>query len=158
MKKIVFLFGLTLFTLQVFAGGDQIKSFDLLMDLLKAGKDVKVVIHYGKCRLISDNEISEYSPDAIGGMTIDTWEYFAENAVRNKHAFVVTSTTHLIANPIGEGYVLNYVKIKIEADQKIKITARYLDPVSYEVKMDENFFTDLNEGNNEGAVYFYEMD
>ncbi len=56
------------------AGGDQLKNFEAVMTSLKAGKNVKVVINYPLCKLISDNEVQEKIPEAIGGMTIDTWE------------------------------------------------------------------------------------
>jgi len=139
------------------AGDGQLKNFEAVMASLKAGKNVKVVINYPLCKLISDNEVQEKIPEAIGGMTIDTWEYFAENAVRNKVAFVVTSTNHLIQNPKGDGFVHNYVKIKILADNTVKITAKYLNVLTFEEQMDENFFGEINDGKNDAAVYFYEL-
>ncbi len=158
MKRL-FIFAMLVFVSSAFAmaGGEQLKNFESLMDALKAGKNVKVVINYPLCKLISDNEIQEKIPDAIGGMTIDTWEYFAENAVRNKEAFVVTSTNHLIQNPKGDGFVYNYVKIKILADNTVKITAKYLNTITFAEQMDENFFGEINDGKNDAAVYFYEL-
>lgn len=139
------------------AGNDQLNGFSEILDALKAGKEVKVVIHYAGCQLISNNEIEEKSPDAIGGMKIETWEYFAENSVRNKVAFLVTSTSHLIQNPKGDGYVHNYVKLKITPDNKVKITARYLNAQTFEVQMDENFFGEINDGKNSATIFFYEV-
>lgn len=132
----------------------QLNSFDELMDAMKKGNKVQAVFHYKDCQLISGNEISEKSVDAIGGMPIDTWEYFAEGAIRNKEAFVVMSISKLIANPKGDGYVYNYVKVRVYASNKVKITANYIDSVTYEEKMDENFFTTMNDGKT-GAAYFY---
>ena len=158
MKKVIILAMLVFVSSTLaMAGGDQLKNFEAVMASLKAGKNVKVVINYPLCKLISDNEVQEKIPDAIGGMTIDTWEYFAENAVRNKEAFVVTSTNHLIQNPKGDGFVYNYVKIKILADNTVKITAKYLNALTLEEQMDENFFGEINDGKNEAAVYFYEL-
>ncbi|MEZ5196661.1 MAG: VirK family protein [Bacteroidales bacterium] len=134
----------------------QLNSFNELMEVLNSGGQVRVVMHYAKCQLISDNEIEDNVPDAIGGMSIDVYEYFAEGAVRNKKAFVVFSQTKLIQNPLGKGYVSNYAKVKIQADNEVKITAEYLDPVSLEVKMTENFFTSINDGNNEGGLFLYQ--
>jgi len=158
MKKL-FIFTLLVFlssTLAI-AGNEQLKSFESLMSALKSGKNVKVVVQYSQCKLISDNEVQEKIPDAIGGMTIETWEYFAENAVRNKDAFLVTSTSHLIENPKGEGFVYNYVKIKIVADGTVRITAKYLNSVTFAEQMNENFFGEINDGKNDAAVYFYEL-
>lgn len=158
MKKTTFF--LAIFCLGMFMvvnGQNPLNGFSEIMDALKLGKEVKTVIHYSGCQLISDNEIEEKSPDAIGGMTIETWEYFAENSVRNKLAFLVTSTSHLIQNPKGDGYVMNYVKLKITADNKVKITARYIDAKTFEVLMDENFFGEICDGKNEASVFFYEL-
>lgn len=137
-----------------FAQGGELKSFEKIMDALKAGEEVSAVFYYGECQLIADNEIHDESVDAIGGMKIRTWEYFAEGAIRNKEAFVVASTTSMIANPKGEGFVHNYVKIKISASGKVRITAKYVDPVSYEETMTENFFTTVYDG-KEGAAHFF---
>ena len=133
----------------------QITSFEDLMTSLKAGKDVRAVMQYVKFKLIADNEDQEKVPDAVGGMDLSTWEYFAPNAVKNKEAFVVFSETKLIQNPKGEGFVYNYVKLRIDATNKVKITARYLDPKTFEVKMDENFFGTINDGKNDGGLFLY---
>lgn len=144
-----------LMALQVGAAHPQITSFDDLMKTLNAGGHVRVVFHYAKCTLISDNENQEKVPDAIGGMDISTYEYFAPNSVKNKEAFVVFSENKLIEYPKGDGYVYNYVKVKIGPDNKVKITARYLDAITKEEKMDENFFGQINDGKNDGGVFIY---
>ncbi|MGC8864877.1 MAG: VirK family protein [Bacteroidales bacterium] len=134
-----------------------LKGFDELMQALRSGKHVKMVVDYKKCQLISDNEISEKSPDATGGMNLDTWEFFARGSVRNDKAFVVFSASHLIQYPKGDGYVYNYVKVRVSEDNKVKITARYVDPKSFENLMDENFFGEINDGKNGGGVAFYQL-
>jgi hypothetical protein len=156
MKRISLLLSLLLImALQVGAAHPQITSFDDLMKTLNAGGHVRVVFHYAKCTLISDNENQEKVPDAIGGMDIGTYEYFAPNSVKNKEAFVVFSENKLIEYPKGDGYVYNYAKVKIEPNNKVKITARYLDAKTMEDKMDENFFGLINDGKNDGGVFLY---
>ncbi len=157
-KKAVFsLMATLLFMVGSSLAGNPVKNFDELMKSLNEGKSMRMIVHYADCQLISDNEIQERVPNAIGGMDIDVYEYFAEGAVRNKVAFVVFSTSKLIQNPIGDGYVYNYVKVKVSADNKVRITARYLNPITFEEEMDENFFSTINDG-EEGSVYFYEQD
>jgi hypothetical protein len=137
--------------------GNQVKDFDALMKAFKAGKNINAVIHYGKCDLYMDGEKQEKSMDAIGGMPLDVYEYFAKNAVRNEHAFVTSSQTKLIQNPIGKGYVYNYVKIRIYDNNKVEVIARYLDPKTYKEKMSEKFKGKVNDGtNNEGVFLFME--
>jgi hypothetical protein len=90
-------------------------------------------------------------------MNLGVYEYFAKEAVKNKLAFVVASESKLIENPKGDGFVYNYVKIKVSEDNKVKITAQYVDVKTFEQKMDENFFGEINDEKNEKAVYFYEV-
>lgn len=133
----------------------QLNNFDELMNALKSGNQINMVFYYAKCELISDNEKQEKIPDAVGGMKLDVFEYFAPNAVKNKEAFLVASESKLIQNPKGEDYVYNYVKVKIIADNKVKITARYVNPVNFKVQMDENFFGTINDGKNDGGIFLY---
>ena len=132
-----------------------LENFEELMDALNNGEKVRVVIDYGKCQLIADNEIQESSPKAIGGMSLETYEYFADNVLGKNIAFVVASESKLIANPIGDSYVYNYAKVKVDKEGKVRLTARYIDPVTFQEKMDENFFTEMNDGRNDGAASFY---
>jgi hypothetical protein len=138
-----------------FSSAQQINSFDDLMSQVRSGKKVHAVFQYSKFKLISDNEEQEKVPDAIGGMDLSTWEYFAPNAVKNKDAFVVFSESKLIKNPKGDGFVYDYVKVRISSDNKVKITAEYLDPVTYAMKMDENFFGTINDGKNDAGLTLF---
>lgn len=133
----------------------QILNFDELLNAVKEGHHVNLVFHYAKCELISDNEKKEKVPDAIGGMPLDVFEYFAPNSIHNKLGFLVASESKLIENPLGEDYVYNYVKVKIDSDGKVKISARYLNPLTMKVEMDENFFGSVNDGKNDAGVFLF---
>lgn len=150
MKRIFVLFACLLVSASVFAG-DQLKSFEEIMDALKSGDKVSAVFYYAKCQQIAENEIQDEPPAAVGGMSIDAWEFFDTMSIRNKKAFVVTSTSKLIADPFGEGYITNYVKVKISDDNKVRIVARYINPLTLETTMDESFYADINDS----GVYFY---
>lgn len=132
-----------------------LKSFDELIEALHTGKNVRLVIHYADCMLIDDNEIKEKSPDAVGGMPLDVYEYFAKGSIKNEKAFVVSSQTKLIENPKGAGFVYNYAKVRVDEDGKVTLTAAYLYPSDYSYLMNEKFFTEINTGENNGAAYFY---
>lgn len=157
MKRIMLLIALAYAALMCAnAQPKALKNFDELMAALNAGYNVRVVIYYGKCKLVADNEVQDKSPDAIGGMTIDTYEYFAPKAVRgNENAFVVFSENKLIQNPKGKGFVYNYAKFKVESTGKVKVTVMYLDPNTQEELMSENFFTEFSDSAKEQAIYFY---
>ena len=156
MKKTIISILLISVAICTWAGENtQIKNFEELMNYLKNGKEVSVVLHYAKCELISDNEIVEDVPDAIGGMILDVWEYFAPMVIYNEKAFLVSSTSKLIHYPKGDGYVYNYVKIRFYDDNSVKITAEYLDAETYEVKMTENFYGNIADDKNKEGIYIY---
>lgn len=151
MKK---LYLLMLIPFVIIAQENQLKGFDQLLVSLKSGKSVRAIIHYAMSKLVIDGK-EEKAPDAIGGMDFNTFEYFSKGSVRNDKAFISISETVLISHP-RYGYVLNYVKLRIYEDDNVEIIARYLDPKSYEVKMDETFYGEINNGNSNGAVFLYE--
>ena len=138
-----------------YAQAKQINNFDDLMKSLNSGEDVRVVIHYAQCKLFINNEEQLSSPDAVSGMDISTFEYFAPGVAHNEMAFVVFSESKLIRNPKGKGYVLNYGKVRINSDGSVIINARYLNPKNYKVLMDEFFEGQINDGSNDGGVYLY---
>ena len=156
MIKVQFLILLLLAPIAVFAQTTQLTSSESLFKSLKDGEDVNVVIHYAKCKLVIDGEETP-APDAIGGMKLIPYEYFSKMSIRNEKAYVTASETRLISHR-SYGYVLNYVKIRIFEDDSIEIIARYLDPNTYEVKMDEIFTAIVNNGTNDGAVYLWMND
>jgi hypothetical protein len=125
------------------------------MKFLNSGENVRVVIHYSKCKLFTDQKEQPSSPDAVSAMNISTFEYFAPGAANNKMAFVVFSDSRLIKNPIGKGYVYNYGKVRINSDNSVKIIAQYLNPKNYKVLMDELFEGEVNNGKDNGGVYLY---
>lgn len=136
-----------------------LKNFDELMNALKAGKSVKTVIYYGKCSLFSDGVEKPESPNAIGGMRLDTYEYFDSSVFKNKVPSFVTSSQTVLINHSFYGYVYNYVKVKVRIDQTVEITARYLKPrklsSKFKVVMDEVFKGKINDGTNDAGVCFY---
>lgn len=157
MKSLLFL-AILMLSFLTSIGQTQVTTFDELMDAFKNGKEVKAVFHYAKCQLISENEIQEKITDAIGGFTLEVYEFFAKGAVYNKEAFVVSSTSKLIKNPIGEGYVYNYAKVKVSESNDVRITATYVDTLTFEEKMNENFFTVIKNSENDGGAVFYISD
>jgi hypothetical protein len=158
MKRSIVFITAILFSLAIFAQS-QVLNFEQLMAGLKAGKSVKAVIYYGKCKLFSDGKEQSESPDAIGGMRLDTYEYFDSTVFKGKVPSFVTSSQTVLINHPRYGYVYNYVKIKIRIDNSVEITARYLKPrmfsSKYKVVMDETFKGIVNNGNNEGGVFFF---
>ncbi len=49
----------------------------------------------------------------------------------------------------------NYGKVRVDEDGEIKITVSYVEPLTLEETMTEKFFTSINDGKNDGGVFFY---
>lgn len=127
----------------------------MLMQSLNSGEHVRIVIQYGLCQWAPTENKQSPTPKAVTGMDIDTYEYFPAGVVHNKSAFVVFSNSKLIHNPRGRGFVLNYGKVRINDDNTVEITAKYLQPKNYKELMSEVFVGKLNDGtNNEGINLF----
>jgi hypothetical protein len=131
-----------------------LKSAPDLLAALKTGSGVHAVFHYKDMKLTDSEGKESSSPDATGGMTLDTWEYFAAGVVGNPVGYVAASSTHLIRHP-RYGTVFNYVKVSVYDNGQVKIAAQYLTPTAYEVKMDETFTTVVADGKNLAGAFFY---
>lgn len=129
----------------------QLKNFSDLMSALRQGYKVRAIVHYGDCKLLVDGKETK-APDAVGGMDIDVFEYFAKNSVRNAEAFLAFSYTSMINL---KGYLYNYVKFKIYEDNRVEVTAQYAKTISYRKIMDETFYTTINDKSGKGALYLF---
>lgn len=134
-----------------------LKTAAEIMGALSSGRQVRAVLHYRDMALVDEKGAPQKSPDAVGGMDLATFEYFAAGAVGNKEGYFVASHTQLIRHP-RYGYVLNYVKLSVYDSGTVKIVAQYLAPTTYEVKMDETFTTTVADGTNKGAANFFAIE
>ncbi len=152
-NAIKFLFPLLLafVTSVTFATPRQLNSFTELLDALSGGESVRVVIHYGDCTLMLDGEEVE-APDAIGGMEIGNFEYFAPGFAGMEQGWLSFSSTSLVQM---KDTVYNYVKFRVYDDGRVHIVARYLKPRNYKIVMNETFLTTINNGANDGAIRFF---
>ncbi len=150
MKSWILLIGLFIFSTNAIPQSEKLQNFSELFTALKSGKQVSVIAYYAKCKLIIDST-ETVAPDAVGGMQISEFEYFAVGTVRNQKAFISASETKLIHHP-RRGYVLNYVRFRFYEDNSVEINARYVNPLTYETVMDETFYTKISDGANDGGV------
>ena len=155
MKKVLVILS---FILLAEAGANsqpkQLTNFVQILEALKSGYRVNAVIHYKDCMLVSEGDTLK-APDAIGGMDVMPYEYFAAGVIGKNIAFISSSETVMIYLKGFGGYLYNYVKLRIYEDNKVEITARYLTIDKQEAKMDEMFYGEINDGSNSKAGYFY---
>ena len=147
-----YIFLLLIISLSGEAQPARIKNFNELIASLSTGERVRAVIHYAKCRFSTEGSKQSPAPDAITGMDIDTFEYFAPGAAHNLKAFLVFSQMKMIQNPKGKGFVYNYGKVRINEDDSVTVLAKYVNPKNFKVVMDESFSGILNNGNNGGGI------
>lgn len=145
LKIVAALLLISLLSICGYAQDNKLNNLDDVMKALESGKYVRAVFYYKKCQLISENEILKKVPDAIGGMTLDTFEYFAAKSIGNPEAYLSASESVLINHP-SQGVIYNYAKVRIYASGKIRVIVQYLDPKTFEIKMNESFYTTIGDG------------
>jgi len=121
---------------------------------LRAGGRVRAVFEYKRMHLVDHDGQEQTPPDAVGGMDLEPFEYFAAGSVGNDVGYLTASHAQLIRHS-RYGYVTNYVKVTVEDTGAVRILAQYLDPHTDEVLMDETFTTEIADGVNKGAAFFY---
>lgn len=131
----------------------RLPTFGTLMQALKAGKTVKGVYTYSRCFIRSEDPATpaEPAPNAIGGNTFVTWEFFEKGMMGNANGFVSTSETVLITHR-RYGYIYNYGRSKIFDNGNVELLIEYLDPKTFEVKMHEVIDCKMSPGG--GAAFF----
>ncbi|MBM3294649.1 MAG: hypothetical protein FJY82_08990 [Candidatus Aminicenantes bacterium] len=132
----------------------QLKSFSQLLAALQSGAPVRAVFHYKDMTLFIKGKEEASIPEAVGGMDVGAFEYFAPGSIGNPEGFLSFSHLQLITHA-RHGTVYNYVKVSVFETNKVRILARYLAPGTYAVKMDETFETEVNDGANRAGAYFY---
>ncbi len=132
-----------------------ISSFSALMEALKSGHEVRVVIHYMRCRQEGRDADTTSVPDISASLNIGTWEFFNRQAIGNPMAFVVFSEHKLIAHSKKSKYLFNYGKIKVFEDNTAMVDARYLHPRTYKTMMKQQYRCSISDGSATGGIEFY---
>ncbi len=120
------------------------------------GYSVRTVIYYGNCLLVIEGEAQDESPDAVGGMSIETFEIFPRGFFGNEYEYISFSENSLVF--MKDRYVINYVKLRVYENDSVYIRAQYIDPVSYETVMDEEFLTAIRDEERDGGIVFFSRD
>jgi len=128
----------------------QLTTYDDVKVALETGQDVRAVFHYASCTLDSHGP----GPDAVGGMDVATFEYFAANVVGNPSAYVSFSESSLVL--LGQQYIIDYVKVRLFEDATVNIIVEYLDPRTYAVSVHETFACSLaTTADSADGAFFY---
>ncbi len=133
----------------------QLTSTRELRIALERGEPVRMVVHYAKCRLRTAGRTAETAPDAVAGMAIGAFEYFAPGAIGNDKGFLAFSASTLIEHRT-YGLVINYVRVRVFDNDAVEISVQYFKPRTHEPLMRETYSSSLHDGRTDtSAVYFY---
>jgi hypothetical protein len=124
-------------------------SLDEIMAALEGGYQVRATLFYGDCTINGSAVI-----DATGGMSVDTYEWFAAGSIGNTQDYVAFSHSSLVL--ISGFHYYDYVKVRVYADGAVQVIAEYLEPTTFSVDMYEEFDCDLDMGDG-GAVILHAL-
>ncbi len=99
----------------------RISTYTELMTALESGARVRAIIAYSKCQLDG-----KPGPDALGGLSLDTFERFAPKLIGNPKALVASSENHLIR--LGADFVFNYARLSVISDKHGNRRCAVLEP------------------------------
>ena len=156
MKYFLIIVILTLtFCVNSFSETTQLKSFTEILDALTKGEKVNAVIHYADCKLTADGKESK-SPDEIAGMQMLPFEYYAAGVIA-KRGFISSSETVRVYLAGFNGFVDNYMKVRIYDDNTVEVTVKFLTTDKLEVQSDKLYTGEVNDGTSGKGVYFYSL-
>ena len=127
-----------------------------ILSALKAGGQVRVVLHFKDMKLVNDKGEPEKSPDVFSAMVLEPYEYFAAGSIGNPVGYLASSHAQLIRHA-RYGYIYDYVKVSVYDNNQVKILVQYLSPTTFELKMEETFTTDIATGQTGGKAAFFRI-
>jgi hypothetical protein len=127
-----------------------------ILSALKAGGQVRVVLHFKDMKLVNEKGEAEKSTDAFSAMILEPYEYFAVGAIGNPVGYLASSHASLIRHA-RYGYIYDYVKVSVYDNGQVKILVQYLSPTTFELKMEETFTTEVASGSNAGQAAFFRV-
>ncbi len=156
MRRLLFAIAAWSFQSLAIANPTLLPNFDSLLGALRSGRVVKGVYTYAKCTLRPEdpNTPATPAPNAIGGNTFQTWEYFAPYLMGNPNGFLSTSETVFVSHK-RYGYINNYGRTKITDNNTVEILIDYLDPKTFDVKMHEIIDCQISNGHDGHGAAFY---
>ena len=133
----------------------QITSYEELKSVLFSGQTVRIRNFYYRCKEMNQ-ETGEAHPgaDAVGGMELDTFEYFGDSVFKNKPPYLATSKSQLIL--VNGKFYQDYVKLRFYPDETVEIIAKFYDIENHEIIDLHDISCRLNKGgDDDGGVCLY---
>lgn len=127
-----------------------IASYADLAKVLQSGGRARAILDYSKCTLDG-----KPGPNAVGGLGLDTFELFGEGVTGNAKAYIGASETKLIK--FGNGFVNDYVRVNVSADNSVEVLVQYLNPSTFAVTVNETLLCTVNDGINGAGVTLYKL-
>lgn len=135
--------------------GAKLSSVEDIKQVLFSGRSVRVVNFYSKCQGLNPVTGKERSGvDAVGGMIIETFEYFGEDVFPDKPPYLAASKAQMVY--VGDRFYKDYVKMRFFENNRVEIISMFLDPETNEIIPLHDFKCEVNSGNgSDGGVHAY---
>jgi hypothetical protein len=98
--------------------------------------------------------VEPFPIDVVGGMTIDVFEYFAPGSIVPDVGWLAASSSKLIDHQ-SYGFVYNYAKLRVYHGGRVLVSAKYVDPKTFEERMSEAFECRVGNEFVQGGAYFF---
>lgn len=133
----------------------RITSYEQLKSVLFSGYTVRIRNFYSDC-IEKDQASGEDRPgaDAIGGMELDTFEYFGDSVFENRPPYLATSKSQLIY--VNGTFYQDYVKLRFFPDGTVEIMAKFYNIETHETIDLHDITCRINSGDDDdGGVSLY---
>lgn len=154
MKTVFLTSVLALTSLTSFAASHLLANFDELQQALDAGKRVRVVIHYEKCKKTSGDDFVTL---LSGGFNMDVFNHYQMPLETGKTAetIVTSQTVFSLSQFLGLGAVNNYIRVAFFKDNNAYVSASILDAQTNENKISNSWSCPLSVDQENAGISLY---
>lgn len=135
----------------VFAGQNNLLSYDQLVQSLHQGGDVKAIVYMNHCVMKDAPQTAEPMPETDTRLNFNIYSHYQVVDGQQKKYAVATSVTILTDHSVF-GPVYAYGRLRVFEDNSAEYYAAYYDPKTYEVKGSADFICKISNGNDQNGL------
>lgn len=133
LSSITSIFLAFLVSSMTYAASSQLSGYNDLLNALREGTKVRAIINFDGCTA-KDGTKTNLPPNMVGGFSFNVFHHYPVkmDAEHTKYA-VATAIIHMTDHP-SFGFVTNYVRLRVFADNTVELHSAFYDPKTYEQK------------------------
>lgn len=134
-----------------YAAPTVLSGYNALLSTLQQGSEVRAIINFDGC-FAKDGTRAQLPPNMVGGMNFSTFNHYpVQIDPEHKKYAVAASITQMIEHP-SFGFVANYVRLRVFADNTVELHSAYYDPTNYQQKRAANYTCKIGEKMEDSGV------